>query len=59
MRFTNRFRPLVAVACISAFLSGCGGGSDTRTDTEMLEGPCDYGREFTSTHLRGFHRRHV
>ena len=39
MRFTNRFRPLVAVACISAFLSGCGGGSDTRTDTEMLEVP--------------------
>ena len=39
MRFTNRFRPLVAVACISAFLSGCGGGSNTRTDTEMLEVP--------------------
>ena len=34
MRPAYRFRPLVMVACLAAMLSGCGGGSNTRMDTD-------------------------
>ena len=30
---TNRFRPIVIVACLAAMLSGCGGGGSTTMDT--------------------------